>query len=167
VTPPQRNSPLVKYEMNVARRRSVEVNLLVRPIGVDRRRRFDDLDIKTASKGLEVREDELAWRFDMGCWEYFSKLRDAERDEDTYNASVMAKVQIEVLVYWKGDGVVIKGDVDLSGRGSDDVVLHASEDFFNVAWLLLARREIQWRLSRHTDANSSANRRAEPCTGLE
>ncbi|KAF7671095.1 hypothetical protein GT037_010876 [Alternaria burnsii] len=131
--PDERNSPLVKYEMNVASRRSVKVNLLVRPIGVDRRRRFDDFDIETASKGLEVREDELAWRFDMGCWEYFGKLRDAERDEDAYNASVMAKVQIEVLVYGKGDGVVIKGDVDLSGRGSDDMVLHASEDFFNVA----------------------------------
>ena len=61
------------------------------------------------------------------------ELRQAKSDEDAEDASVVAKVQVECLVDRECDRVVVKGDVDLSRGRGQDVVLHASKDFFDIA----------------------------------
>lgn len=101
--------------MHVACRRPIKIDLLVSPVRINGCRRFDDFDVETTSKWLEMREDEFAGRLDMGCGEYLGELRDAKCDKNAYDAGVVAKVQIKVLVYREGDGVVVKGNVDLSG----------------------------------------------------
>ena len=123
--------------MNVARRRPIKVDLLVCPVRIDGRRCLYDFDIEATSERLEVREDEFAGRLNVGCGKYLAKLRDAECDENTDDAGVVAKVQVEVLIDGKGDRVIVKGYVDLGRRGGDNVVLHAGEDFLHVACAIL------------------------------
>jgi len=123
--------------MNVARRRPVKVYLLVRPVRVDGRRCFDDFDVETTSERLEMREDEFAGRLDVGCGKYLAELRDAECDENTDDAGVVAKVQVQVLIDGEGNRVIVEGYVDLGRRGGDNVVLHAGEDFLHVACTVL------------------------------
>ena len=133
MTPPQWNSPLVEDEMNVGRWWSIKIYLLSHSIRINGRRCFDNFDIETASKRLEMRKNKLSGRLNVSCVEYVVELCDAECDKAADDTGVVAKVQIEVLIYGESDSVVVESDVDLGGRGGDDVVLHAGEDFFHVA----------------------------------
>lgn len=133
----QRNRPLVENKMHVARRLSVKINLSLASLGIHRRRGTDDLDVEAAGKRLNVREDEFTVRLDVRSRQCVVELRQAERDEDAEDAGVVAKVQVESLVDGEGDGVVVKGDVDLGRGRGQDMVLHAGEDLFDVACCML------------------------------
>lgn len=119
--------------MDVACRLSLEVDVRVRAISIDRSGRFDDLDVKAAGKGLEVRHDELSIPQDVRCGQHIVELGEAESNKNTDNPSIMAEVEIDVLVYRECAGVIVERDINLCRRIGNNVVLHTSEDFLYIA----------------------------------
>lgn len=80
--------------MYVASWLAIKIDFLVASPGIYRRRRFDDFDIKTPSKGLEVREDELAVLFNVCCGQHVVELCEAECDEYTKDTCIVGEVEI-------------------------------------------------------------------------
>lgn len=133
VTLAQWYGSLVQNEVDVTGRFSLEVNVRVGALGIDWRRRFDNLNIKTAGKWLEMRDEELAVSFNVRFWQHVVELGEAEGNEDTEDPCIVAEIEVEVLVYWECGSIVVERDIDLCCWVSNDVVLHASQDFLNVS----------------------------------
>lgn len=79
-----------------------------------------------------MREYKLAIFLDVRSWKHVVELRKAEGDYYAKNTRIVTKVEVEILVHREGDRIVVKCDIDLRSRISDDVVLHSSEDFLHV-----------------------------------
>ena len=61
------------------------------------------------------------------------ELSQAKRREDGHYVGIMAKIKIQTLVEWKGDGVIVECGVDLRARVTQSVVFKSSYDFLYIA----------------------------------
>jgi hypothetical protein len=80
-----------------------------------------------------VREYELAVLQDVRRWEGIVELREAKSDENADDVRIVTEIEVDVLVNGEGGRVVVERHVNLGGGLDDDMVLHACEDFLDVA----------------------------------
>lgn len=105
------------------------------------------------------------------------ELREAKSDQDAEDAGVVAEIEVEGLVGGEGECVVVEGGVDLGEGRADNVVLHAGEDFADVACLMgwldvvcLGRERGRGRgkgKRRPTNADCTTDGRGKAGAGLE
>jgi hypothetical protein len=62
------------------------------------------------------------------------KLRQTKRDQNANDVRIMAEIQIDVLIHWERDSVIVECGIDLSSRVSNNMVLHTGQYFLHVAY---------------------------------
>lgn len=73
------------------------------------------------------------------CWwsgrrQELRELGEAESGQHSCEVGVMGKVEVEGLIEWEGDGIVVKSDIGLSCGCIQCMVVHSRKELLDISY---------------------------------